>query len=133
MLGSAHIKIPALTTIALAAALSLSACGTPAPEPGHADRLAVAVLNNLVVNKAEAAIADFTPAMARTLPAANLSQKWKRYQEVLGDYRSHGQPQDVAQGPLTVVNLPLAMAQKPGHLQVTVDQSGHIAGLFLLE
>lgn len=129
---SPSMKTVGLTAVALVAALSLTGCGNAAPAPSHADQLAVAVVDNLAGSNVAAATTDFSPAMAQMLPAANLTQKWKHYQEVLGDYRSHGQPQDIAQGPLTVVNVPLSMAQKPGQLRVTVDQSGHVAGLFLI-
>ena len=124
-------KGASLTAVALAAALSLTGCGNAAPS-GHADQLAVAVVDHLASSDVAGATTDFSPAMAKMLPAADLTQKWKHYQQVLGDYRAHGQPQAVAQGPLTVVNVPLSMAQKPGQLRVTVDQTGHVAGLFLL-
>lgn len=124
-------KVLAQTAVALAAAVSLSGCGSTAP--AHTDQLALTVINNLASGNVAAATTDFSPAMTKGLPAENLAQTWKHYQDVLGNYQSHGQPNDVAQGPLTVVNLPLSMAKKPGQLRITVDEGGHVAGLFLLE
>ena len=121
----------ALTAVALGAALSLSACGGAAPPPNHADQVALTALNNLTTDPA-AATAAFTPAMVQIAPAATLDQDWKRYQQLLGNYQSHGQPQDLPQGAMTVVNLPLSMSHAPGQLRITVDHDGHIAGLFFL-
>lgn len=116
----------------LVGALGLSGCGSSAPGPGHADQLALTELTNLTTNN-PAATTDFSPAMAQTLPAPALAQQWARYQNLLGNYQTHGQPQDLTQGELTVVNLPLNMARTPGQLRITVDHDGHIAGLFFLD
>src|ERR1700712_2107058 len=85
-------KVLAQTAVALAAAVSLSGCGTPAP--AHADQLALTVINNLATGNVAGATTDFSPAMTQGLPAANLTQTWKHYQDVLGGYKSHGEPQD---------------------------------------
>ena len=122
----------ALAAVAVGAALSLSACGTAAaPGPSPADQVALTALTNLTTHPA-AATTGFTPAMTQIVPAAALAQDWTRYQQLLGTYQSHGQPQDLPQGTMTVVNLPLSMSHTPGQLRVTVDHDGHIAGLFFL-
>ena len=54
-------------------------------------------------------------------------------QQQFGPYQSHGDPQDVQRGDITVVNVPLQMEREPGQFRLSVHPDGTIAGLFFLK
>ncbi|WP_078328274.1 DUF3887 domain-containing protein [Mycobacteroides salmoniphilum] len=129
----------ALATLAVlgALAMSTSACGgadtPPASTAGSPDKLALATLDQIVQGDNAAATAHFDQTMADTLSAPALGQAWITYQELLGTYQSHGDPQDVQRGELTVVNVPLQMEHAPGQFRLTVHPDGTVAGLYFLK
>ncbi|ORA35485.1 hypothetical protein BST20_18030 [Mycobacterium branderi] len=114
-----------LTLIGISAAPVAIASPTP-------DELALATLDNIVQGDDTAATAHFDPRMQAALPAQALGQAWTNYQQTLGPYQSHGDPEDLQRGDLTVVNVPLQMAHAPGQFRLTVHPDGTIAGLFFL-
>jgi hypothetical protein len=97
------------------------------------DRLAVAELDNIVRGDNVAAVAGFDTVMRQRLSPQDIANAWKTYQELLGTYKSHAAPEDVKHGRFTVVNMSLQMANAPGQFRLTFDESGQIAGLFLLK
>lgn len=138
---------------ALAMIAGLSACGTVGvigsgqyPQPPASavtpagstpaamdyDALALDELDK-IVNGADGVTAGFDPTMQQRLSADGVAAGWAAYQKQFGDYQSHGDPEDVSRGDLTVVNVPLKMARKPGQFRITFHRDGHIAGLFLLK
>jgi Protein of unknown function (DUF3887) len=110
--------------------LSVSPIATAATAP---DQLALATLDNIVQGDDASATAAFDPTMQSALPAEALGQAWTTYQQVLGPYQSHGDPQDVQRGDLTVVNVPLQMEHEPGQFRLSVHPDGTIAGLYFLK
>ena len=62
-----------------------------------------------------------------------LKESWDAYQDTFGEYRSHGQPQQVSRGDLTVVSIPLEMSKMPGEFRVTFHPDETIAGLWILK
>lgn len=129
----------ALATLALlgALAMSMSACGgadTPTSSTtGSPNDLALATLDQIVQGDNSDATAHFDQTMADMLSAPALGQSWITYQQLLGTYRSHGDPQDVQRGELTVVNVPLQMEHAPGQFRLTVHPDGTVAGLYFLK
>lgn len=97
------------------------------------DQLALATLDNIVQGDDTAATARFDPTMQSALPAAALGQAWTTYQQTLGAYQSHGDPQDLQRGDLTVVSVPLQMEHEPGQFRLSAHPDGTIAGLYFLK
>jgi uncharacterized protein DUF3887 len=127
---------------ALAAGIALAVVGLgagmanadPAPVVIVApDQLALTTLTDIVQGNDSTVTAGFDPTMQQKLPAAALGQAWTAYQQQFGPYQSHGDPQDVMRGDITVVNVPLQMEREPGQFRLSVHPNGTIAGLFLLK
>jgi ABC-type transport system substrate-binding protein len=106
---------------------------TSTPAAVTPDQLALATLNSIVQGDPAAATVNFDSTMRRLLPPDTLQQAWAAYQQKLGPYLSQGDPQDVARGKLTVVNVPLQMQNAPGLFRLTVRSEGQIAGLYFLK
>lgn len=96
------------------------------------DEVARATLDDIIQGDDTGVTARFDPTMQSALSAQALGQAWTNYQQALGSYQSHGDPQDVQRGDLTVVNMPLQMEREPGQFRLTVHPDGTIAGLYLL-
>jgi hypothetical protein len=112
--------------LALGAAPAATAAATP-------DQVALATLDNIVQGDNAAASAPFDQTMHAMLPVQALGQAWTTYQQQFGGYQSHGDPEDIQRGDLTVVNVPLQMARQPGQFRLTVHPDGTIAGLYFLK
>jgi hypothetical protein len=97
------------------------------------DQLAVATLNDIVQGDYSAATAPFDQTMQQGLPVGALAQAWTAYQQQFGPYQSHGDPQDVMRGDITVVNVPVQMQRQPGQFRLSVHPDGTIAGMFFLK
>ncbi|MBV8862975.1 MAG: DUF3887 domain-containing protein [Mycobacterium sp.] len=143
----------AATAAAVAATfLALTACGsgshgdqtngsttTPSTAPStnpvqrQDNQLALQMLDAIVRGDFAAATTHFDSLMQQKLTVSGLASAWKTYQEALGNYQSHGNPQDVARGSLTVVNIPLQMAQAPGQFRVSFHNDQTVAGLYFLK
>jgi hypothetical protein len=143
----------ATLAVALAATcLALSSCGsgstggtsssttssTPASSTtaaqGKYDEQAVQTLEAIVRRDFDSATAHFDSTMQEKLPPKTLATAWDQYQQQFGTYGSHGAPQDVQRGDITVVNIPLTMAKMPGEFRVSFhDGDGTVAGLYLLK
>lgn len=132
-------RLRAVVTLAAVGALAVSAvaCGRgdtrTASPAGSPDQLALATLDHIVQGDNAAATAHFDQTMADMLSAPALGQAWITYQELLGAYQSHGDPDDVQRGELTVVNIPLQMERAPGQFRLTVHPDGSVAGLYFLK
>jgi hypothetical protein len=109
------------------------ASADPAPGALTPDLIALAALNDIVQGDDSAVTARFDETTKEKLSAAALGQAWTSYQQLLGPYQSHGDPEDVARGELTVVNVPLQMQHEPGQFRLTVHPDGTVAGVFLLK
>jgi hypothetical protein len=107
----------------------VSAAFTPAAV--DYDRLALDELDK-IVNGADGVTAGFDPTMQQHLSAEGVAANWEAYQGQFGDYQSHGDPEDLTRGEITVVNVPLEMARVPGQFRIAFHPDGQIAGLFLL-
>jgi hypothetical protein len=102
------------------------------PAPGQHDKRALQMLNQIIQGEFAAVRTDFDNEMQERLSCEKLSSAWAAYQQTLGSYQSHEDPQDVSRGDLTVVNVPLNMALTSGQLRVTFHSDGTIAGLYFL-
>jgi hypothetical protein len=111
-------------------ALGVAPAATAATTP---DQVALATLDNVVSGDDAAASAPFDATMRSMLSAKALGQAWTTYQQRFGAFQSHGDPEDVPRGDLTVVNVPLQMARQPGQFRLTVHPDGTIAGLYFLK
>lgn len=151
MIGTMARRAAALTAVAVAAA-TLAACSPPdpreKPDPPASvtttptatsesaqqrdDQLATEILENIVNQEFDTATTRFDDDMKEKLSPADLSSAWTSYQQQLGAYESHGGPETVPRGELTVVNIPLSMAEAPGQFRVTFRDNGTVAGLFFL-
>src|ERR1700753_3017444 len=96
-------------------AVVLTLAGSPAAAaaPPTPDEVAQATLDHIVDGDFVAAVGPFDPALQKRFPANALGEAWGAYQQLLGQYQSHGDPEDVPRAPLTVVNIPVQMAQQP--------------------
>ncbi|MEU4729062.1 DUF3887 domain-containing protein [Streptomyces sp. NPDC023588] len=104
-----------------------------APAQSRYDRITLQALDAIVNGTYTAATAHFDPRLAKLLPPDALAEAWETYQDEFGRYGSHGDPQDVAFGEFTVVNVPLRMERGPGEFRVTFHPDGSIAGLLFLK
>ncbi|MGW7461096.1 DUF3887 domain-containing protein [Streptomyces sp. NPDC054797] len=104
-----------------------------APAQSRYDRITLQALDAIVNGTYTAATAHFDPRLAKLLPPDALGEAWETYQDEFGRYRSHGDPQDIAFGEFTVVNVPLRMERGPGEFRVTFHPDGSIAGLLFLK
>lgn len=98
-----------------------------------ADEMALEALDAIVQGDFAAAVTHFDTTMQQQLPPEGLEAAWTTYQQQFGSYQSHGDPDDVAVGDLTVVNVPLQMEREPGQFRVTFHEDGTIAGLYFLK
>jgi len=114
-----------------AAALS-SAPAALADENANPDQVALAALDNIVAGNYQAAVAPFDARMQKMLTPKTLGQAWDTYQRQFGAYQSHGDPEDVPHGNLTVVNVPLQMQNRPGQFRISVHPDGSVSGLYFL-
>ncbi|HET9254750.1 MAG TPA: DUF3887 domain-containing protein [Pseudonocardiaceae bacterium] len=129
----------AMAALGLSVALGLLGCGAHAAtappatsaQGGYGQR-AVEELSNIVSGNDAAVIGDLDPDMHQLLSADALAQYWTAFQQKFGTYQSHGQPDVIPRGELTVVNVPLNMARQPGQFRITFHRDGRIAGLYFL-
>jgi Protein of unknown function (DUF3887) len=117
------------TTASPTSATAASTTATPSQD----DQLALQILDAIVKGDFETATARFDSQMKQKLTPRDLFVSWTTYQEAFGKYQSHGAPQDVPLGELTVVNTPLQMERQPGELRVTFHPDQTVAGLFFLK
>lgn len=96
------------------------------------DQVALSTLDEIVRGDYPAATAEFNPTMRMFLPAPALQQSWDMYQQMFGRYQSHGVPENIQRGDVTVVNVPLQMTQRHGQLRVSVQPDGSVASLTFL-
>jgi len=62
------------------------------------------MLDAIVHGDWDAVTAHFDGVMQKKLPPDELASSWQAYPQAFGAYESHGNPQDVPVGNLTVVN-----------------------------
>jgi uncharacterized protein DUF3887 len=128
---------PLLAVLVAAAGCATSTAAPPptttsTTAPVTPDQLALATLNDIVQGDTAAATVNFDQTMRKMLSPDALQQAWTTYQQQFGPYQSQGDPQDVARGKVTVVNVPLQMQNAPGQFRLSVQQDGEIGGLFFL-
>lgn len=97
------------------------------------DQVTLATLDHIVQGDDVAASAPFDATVKPLLSAKALGQAWTTYQQEFGAYQSHGDPQDIQRGELTVVNVPLQMERQPGQFRLTIHPDGTIAGIYFLK
>ena len=98
------------------------------------DQDALHILDYVTQGDFDSATAIFDEKLQESLTPQAMSATWDQYQRQFGPYQSHGDPQDVPRGDLTVVNVPLAMATMPGEFRVTFHNGdGTVAGIDFLE
>lgn len=119
-------------------AILLGACALALGTPTAAaevlpDQVALATLDEIVRGDYPAAAADFNPTMQSLLPTQALQQSWDLYQQVFGAYQSHGVPENIQRGDVTVVNVPLQMTRRPGQFRLSVQPDGTVASLTFLK
>jgi ABC-type transport system substrate-binding protein len=107
---------------------------TPTAVQGQYDQQAAQILDSMVRGDFDGAAAHFDSQLKQEMSPDALASAWASYQQQFGAYQSHGDPQDVSRGDLTVVNIPLQMATMPGQFRVTFHNTdGTVAGLYLLK
>lgn len=121
-----------LATVLAAGTLAVGATPTAAAEVAP-DQVALSTLDEIVRGDYPAAAADFNPTMQSLLPTQALQQSWDLYQQVFGAYQSHGAPENIQRGDLTVVNVPLQMTRRPGQFRLSVQPDGSVASLTFLK
>ena len=121
---------------AIAAAIVGSFLLVPSPsaaaEAAPPDQVALSTLDEIVRGDYPAAAAEFNPTMQSLLPVQALQQSWDLYQQAFGAYLSHGVPENVQRDDVTVVNVPLQMARRPGQFRVSVQPDGTLSALTFL-
>lgn len=100
-----------------ATALSASAA-TP-------EQTASTLLDHLQGGDAPAAVAMFTPEMAKAAPAPGLQAMWASF----GELRVRGEARSVDHEGMTIVVVPLQFANGSVNAQVVVDAAQRVAGL----
>lgn len=127
-------KVCPSTAIAAAIVGSLLLVPSPsaAAEAAPPDQVALSTLDEIVRGDYPAASADFNPTMQSLLPVQALQQSWDLYQQAFGAYLSHGVPENVQRDDVTVVNVPLQMARRPGQFRVSVQPDGTLSALTFL-
>lgn len=129
----ARIGVVAVVALLLAAMTGCSRHDDSTQPSPDAAQHAVALLDALVRGDTGDVTAEFDSTMRESLSADQLAVSWAGYQSMLGAYQSHGDPTQVARGDLTVVSVPLTMANAPGEFRVTFRPDGTVAGLWLLK
>ena len=114
-------------------ATSSSSASSATPAANRFNQEALDVLDAVIRGDWDKATACFDPQMQQQLSKKSLESAWSTYQEAFGKYKSHGNPQPVARGALTVVNVPLQMEHQPGEFRITFHADGTVAGLFFLK
>jgi Protein of unknown function (DUF3887) len=122
---SSQTAVPSTTS-------SFSAPATTTGGINNQDTLALDILDEIVRGDYAAATTSFDAQMHQKVSTQLLADSWKSYQQTLGAYESHGDPQQVPHGDLTIVNVPLQMQQEPGQFRVTFHSDGTVAGLLFL-
>lgn len=128
---TARSLVGILATAMSMGALSLGMSQTASAETPP-DQVALSTLDEIVRGDFPAATAEFNPTMQRMLPNQALQQSWDLYQQVFGAYLSHGAPENIEQGDVTVVNVPLQMARRPGQFRLSVQPDGTVTSLTFL-
>ncbi|MFE4257525.1 DUF3887 domain-containing protein [Streptomyces sp. NPDC056883] len=121
--AAAQVRAPAEVTAPAVTAL-----------PGRADdeQLALDTLDEVVRGDFAAVSARFDATLRHQASPEALAQAWKDYQEQYGPYRSHGDPRQVTSVHGSVVNVPLHMEKGTGEFRITVNEGGHLIGLYFL-
>lgn len=127
-----HRWIAAAVVVGVSTAALSAAPAAYADENANPDQVALAALDNIVAGNYQAAVVPFDERMQKMLNPKTLGQAWDAYQKQFGAYQSHGDPQDVPHGNLTVVNVPLQMQNRPGQFRVSVHPDGSVSGLYFL-
>lgn len=109
-----------------------STAGSTNPAADQYNQLALQILEAVVRGDDAAVTAHFDTDLKEKLPPDKVAASWVTYQQTLGNYQSHGGPQQIPRGDLTVVNVPLQMSQQPGEFRVTFHTNQTVAGLFFL-
>ncbi|MGK2869481.1 MAG: DUF3887 domain-containing protein [Mycobacterium sp.] len=128
---TARSLVALVATAAGMSALSMAVPPTASAEVPP-DQVALSTLDEIVRGDFPAATAEFNPTMQRMLPNQALQQSWDLYQQVFGAYQSHGLPENIAQGDVTVVTVPLQMARRPGQFRLSVQPDGTVTSLTFL-
>jgi hypothetical protein len=97
------------------------------------NQVALTTLDDIVQGDFPAATAPFDPTMQKKLPIKVLVQAWAGYQQLLGPYLSHGDPESTQRDDLTVVNVPMQMERQPGQFRLSVRPDGTVTGLYFLK
>jgi Protein of unknown function (DUF3887) len=122
--------------VGIAAAFGVGAIALVVPPSATAeiapDQVALSTLDEIVRGDYPAATAEFNPTMQTMLPTQALQQSWDLYQQVFGAYQSHGAPENIQRGDVTVVNVPLQMTRRPGQFRMSVQPDGTVASLTFL-
>lgn len=124
-----------VTVIVLVAGCAKREAGRdPAAEPSASDYAEEGrrVVERLVAGEFAKIREDFDETMTRGLSERKLREGWAQYQSMFGRYKSHGEPEVIKRGPITVVNVALTMERRRGQARISYDSGGNIIGLFLL-
>lgn len=107
--------------------------GTPmirAIPPGTADR-AISVFADIVEGRWEAATRDFTDRMRQEVTAERIAAVYARVAGMVGGFERMGEPVAYQLGDLTSVEIPLHFEAGEMTGQISFDQEGKVAGLFI--
>ncbi len=93
---------------------------------------ASAVVDEIAAGRYADAEAKFDVTMKARLPAAQLLDAWRTYQQTNGTYKSHGTPTEVLRGDIHVERVPITTSTGTGEVRISYHPDGTIAGLFFL-
>ena len=93
---------------------------------------ASALVADLAAGRYAEVEAKFDPTMKSQLSVTVMQNNWRTYQELVGTYKSHGVPNEIAQGEIRVERVPITTATGSGEVRVSYHPDGTIAGLFFL-
>jgi hypothetical protein len=91
------------------------------------------VVEDLAAGRFADVESKFDATMKAQLPATQLLNAWRTYQEAEGTYRRHGQPAQVMQGQIAVERVPIATTSGAGEVRVSYHPDGTIAGIYFLK
>jgi dienelactone hydrolase len=111
-------------------ALLLLAAAVPAL-PETPQQIATALLDRLQADQFEQAERDFTPEMAKAVPADKLAAVWHSLPKQVGALKKLGEPIQTTHDDHTMVMVPLQFEHGDFNALVSINKAGRIAGLLL--
>jgi hypothetical protein len=123
------VSVLAASTIFVRASLPAAAA---VPLVSQLEARASQIVNSLVAGDYAGVMAQADSSMNTTDNQAALQNAWMSYAQIMGDFQSTGQPLSVNCGSQTVEQVPVQFSNGSGNVQLTFNDDGTLAGLFIL-